>query len=205
LPKAWTRPDGTIGPTGRREQPWLQLRRFAQFLASQEHSPRDLEELTPAMVRRWRAWLPAGAGGYYAFGLVSGLLLGDERLQAGPVADALARRSRKPRSKLQSYSEAELEQVTAAARRRFRAALQRINHNAVRLQQWRDGAPAEDGGKWIARLIVWRAENLGAGGWTRTPIARPARSASASPLRPQPTGRRPRGWAAARSGAAGAP
>ena len=59
------------------EQPWLQLRRFAQFLASQEPPPRDLEELTPAMVRRWRAWLPAGAGGYYAFGLVSGLLLDD--------------------------------------------------------------------------------------------------------------------------------
>lgn len=71
------------------------------------------------------AWLPAGAGGYYASGLVSGLLLGDERLQAGPVADELARRGRKPRSKLQSYSEAEFEQVTAAARRRFRAVLQR--------------------------------------------------------------------------------
>ena len=132
------------------EQPWLQLRRFAQFLASQEPSPRDLEELTPAMVRRWRAWLPAGAGGYYAFGLVGGLLLGDERLQAGPVADELARRSRKPRSRLQSYSEAELEQVTAAARRRFRAALQRINDNAVRLRQWRGGALAEGGGEWTA-------------------------------------------------------
>ena len=132
------------------EQPWLQLRRFAQFLASQEPSPPDLEELTPAMVRRWRAWPPAGAGGYYAFGLVSGLLLGDERLQAGPVADELARRSRKPRSRLQSYSEAELEQVTAAARRRFRAPLLRINDNAVRLRQWRDGALAEGGGEWTA-------------------------------------------------------
>jgi hypothetical protein len=132
------------------EQPWLQMRRFAQFLASQEPPPRDLEELTPAIVRRWRARLPAGAGGYYAFGLVSGLLLGDDRLQAGPVADELARRSRKPRSKLQSYSEAELEQVTAAARRRFRPALQRINDNTVRLRQWRDGALAEDGGEWTA-------------------------------------------------------
>lgn len=142
-PGRWSAHDSSEGS-------WLQLRRFAQFLASQEPSPRDLEELTPAMVRRWRAWLPAGAGGYYAFGLVSGLLLGDERLQAGPVADELARRSRKPRSKLQSYGEAELEQVTAAARRRFRAALQRINDNAVRLLQWRDGALAEDGGEWTA-------------------------------------------------------
>lgn len=63
------------------EQPWLQLQRFAQFLASREPTLRDLDELTPAMVRRWRAWLPAGAGGYYAFGLVSSLLLDDDRLQ----------------------------------------------------------------------------------------------------------------------------
>jgi hypothetical protein len=142
-PDRWSAHDSSEGS-------WLQLRRFAQFLASQEPPPRDLEELTPAMVRRWRARLPAGAGGYYAFGLVSGLLLGDERLQTGPIADELARRSRKPQSRLQSYSEAELEQVTAAARRRFRAAWQRINDNAIRLRQWRDGAVAEGGGEWIA-------------------------------------------------------
>jgi len=124
--------------------------RFARFLACQEPSPRDLDELTPAMVRRWRAWLPAGAGGDYAFGLVSSLLLADDRLQAGPVADELARRSRKPRSRTQSYGEAELDRVTIAARRRFRAALQRINENAVRLQQWRNGALTEGSGEWIA-------------------------------------------------------
>ena len=39
--------------------------------------------------------------------------------------------------------------MTAAARRRFRAALQRINDNAVRLRQWRDGALAEGGGEWM--------------------------------------------------------
>ena len=39
----------------------------------------------------------------------------------------LARRSRKPRSRTQSYGEAEFDRVRAAARRRFRAALQRIN------------------------------------------------------------------------------
>ena len=102
------------------------------------------------MVRRWRAWLPAGAGGYYAFGLVSSLLLDDESLQAGPVADELARRSKKPRSRTQSYGEAEFDQVTAAARRRFRAALQRINDNALRLRQWQDGALAEGSDEWIA-------------------------------------------------------
>ena len=73
---------------------------------------------------------PAGAGGYHAFGLVSSLLRDDDRLQAGPVADELARRPKAPRSTLQSYGEAEFGRVTAAARRRFRAALQRINDNA---------------------------------------------------------------------------
>ena len=142
-PDRWSAHDSSEGS-------WLQLRRFAQFLACQEPSPRDLGELTPAMVRRWRAWLSAGAGGYYAFGLVSSLLLDDDRLQAGPVADELARRSRKPRSRTQFYSEAEFDRVTAAARRRFRAAWQRINDNALRLQQWRDGALAEGSGEWIA-------------------------------------------------------
>ncbi len=142
-PDRWSAHDSSEGS-------WLQLRRFAQFLACQEPSPRDLDELTPAMVRRWRAWLPAGAGGYYAFGLVSSLLLDDESLQAGPVADELARRSKKPRSRTQSYGEAEFDQVTAAARRRFRAALQRINDNALRLRQWQDGALAEGSDEWIA-------------------------------------------------------
>ena len=142
-PGRWSAHDSSNGS-------WLQLRRFARFLACQERSPGDLDELTPAMVRRWRAWLPAGAGGYYAFSLVSSLLLDDDRLQAGPVADELARRSGKPRSRLQSYGEAEFGQVTAAARRRFRAALQRINDNAVRLRQWRDGALAEGSGEWTA-------------------------------------------------------
>jgi hypothetical protein len=142
-PDRWSAHDSSVGS-------WLQLRRFARFLACQERSPRDLDELTPAMVRRWRAWLPTGAGGYYAFGLVSSLLLDDARLQAGPVADELARRSRKPRSRTQSYGEAELDRVTAAARRRFRAALQRINDNALRLRQWQDGALAEGSGEWTA-------------------------------------------------------
>ena len=48
-----------------------------------------------------------------------------------------------PRSRVQSYSEAEFDQVTAAARRRFRAALQRINDNAA--------APAAMAGRRVRR------------------------------------------------------
>jgi len=119
---------------------WLLLRQFAEFLARQQRPPRDLDELTPALVRQWRESLPVAAGGYRAWRSVSGLLRDDARLQAGPVADELARRRKLPPSKVQSYTEAEFDQFTAAARRRFRAALRRVSDNALHLQQWREGA-----------------------------------------------------------------
>jgi len=128
---------------------WHHLRRFTESLAQQQRPPRDLDELTPAMVRAWRAGLPASAGGGLAFGTVAALLRDDARLQAGPVADELGRRFRVPPSRVQSYSEAEFDQFTTAARRRFRAALQRINESARHLQQWRDGAFAEGSTDWV--------------------------------------------------------
>lgn len=127
---------------------WLLLRQFAEFLARQQRPPRDLDELTPALVRQWRESLPAGAGGYRAWRIVSGLLRDDARLQAGPVADELARRRKLPPSKVQSYTEAEFDQFTTAARRRFRAALRRVSDNALHLQRWREGAFAEGSGDW---------------------------------------------------------
>ncbi len=78
---------------------WLHLQRFAEFLGCQEPTPRDVDELTPGMVRQWRAGLPAGTGGYNTFRVISSLLRDDARLQAGPVADELARRSKAPRSR----------------------------------------------------------------------------------------------------------
>ena len=128
---------------------WGHLGRFAEFLARQQRPPRDLDDLTPQVVRAWRAGLPASVGGGFAFRAVAGLLREDARLQAGPVADELGRRFRSPRSKVQSYSEAEFDQFATAARRRFRAALQRINENARHLQQWRDGAFAEGSNDWV--------------------------------------------------------
>lgn len=128
---------------------WRCIRRFALFLAGLEPVPRDLDELTAAMVRQWRVSLPAGAGGHRLFQEVSSLLREDGRLGAGPVADELARRVRAPRSGTQSYGEAEFGAVTAAARRRFRGALVRITDNARHLRQWRDGAFAEGSREWV--------------------------------------------------------
>jgi hypothetical protein len=127
---------------------WLLLRQFAEFLARQQRPPRDLDELTPALVRQWRESLPEAAGGYRAWRSVSGLLRDDARLQAGPVADELARRYKLPPAKVQSYTETEFDQFTAAARRQFRAARRRVSDNALHLQRWREGAFAEGTGDW---------------------------------------------------------
>jgi hypothetical protein len=123
---------------------WVHVRRFAQFLARQERPPRDLEELTAAHVRQWRA-----SCDYPCWIAVAGLLRDDARLQAGQVADELARRRKLSRSKVQSYSEAELEEVRKAARRTFRSALQRIGDNAMHLQRWRDGTIAKGSQDWL--------------------------------------------------------
>ena len=119
------------------------------FLARQEQPPGDLEELTAELVRSWRNGLPVTKGGHNAFVTVAGILRDDERVQAGPVADELALRRKRPLSKVQSYTEAELAQVTTVARRRFRAALQRINGNALHLQRWREGAFPGDSRDWV--------------------------------------------------------
>ncbi|MFE7112492.1 hypothetical protein ACFU98_37450 [Streptomyces sp. NPDC057575] len=128
---------------------WKQLVLFATFLSQQERPPRDLDELTGALVNRWRQSLSKTTGGYNAFTCVVRLLKDDARLQSGPVAEALARRTQKPKSRTQSYSEAEFDVIKAAARRMFRAALLRINENARHLERWRDGDIAEGCDGWV--------------------------------------------------------
>jgi hypothetical protein len=128
---------------------WIYLRQFAGFLDGLPQQPRDLDELTPGLVRLWRESL-SKAGGATAFAVVSGLLRDDARLREGRVADELARYYRRPsRSTVQSYSEAEFDRITAIARRQFRAALRRISENAAHLQRWREGSFAEDTTDWV--------------------------------------------------------
>lgn len=127
---------------------WLVMRQFAEFLASRPRPPRDLDELTPGLVRQWRDDT-AAAPGRAARAMVCALLREDARLQTGPVADELARRRKVRRGQVQSYSEAEFDRIRAAARHQFRAALQRIGDNALHLRRWREGALAEDGRDWV--------------------------------------------------------
>ncbi|HEY3692807.1 MAG TPA: hypothetical protein VGL46_21405 [Pseudonocardiaceae bacterium] len=57
--------------------------RFAQFLAALEHPPGDFDELTVAMVKRWRRSRSGRPGGYQDLVWIGSLLRDDERLAAG--------------------------------------------------------------------------------------------------------------------------
>ncbi|MEU6885628.1 hypothetical protein ABZ918_10520 [Streptomyces viridosporus] len=116
------------------------LGKFTAFLSGLERPPRDVEELTTAQVKQWRLSQAGTAGGHNAITRVGSLLRQDARLASGPVADELAVRTQRPKSKTQSYSEDEFDRIKRAARRTFRAALLRINDNAAHLERWRAGA-----------------------------------------------------------------
>ncbi|WP_252396585.1 hypothetical protein [Streptantibioticus parmotrematis] len=118
---------------------WRQLLVFARFLAALERQPQDLEDLTVAMVRRWRAQHIATNTGRSALRSVRTLLRRDPRLAAGPVAEELARRVPAPVPSKQAYEEEERQQVLLTARRQFRAALTRIRENTELLERWRAG------------------------------------------------------------------
>jgi hypothetical protein len=128
---------------------WHYLKEFTEFLSGQQEPPGDLDGLSTAVVKRWRASLPGTTGGYSKFSFIARLLLTDTRLQSGPVAETLAARFPRPKSSIQSYSQAEFDQIQMAARRQFRAALLRINDNAAHLEQWRAGAFSVGTSEWI--------------------------------------------------------
>jgi hypothetical protein len=130
------------------EAVWFLLVPFAEFVSRHKPPPRDVDELTVALVRRWREYAFT-SGGHHAFRVTTGLLQGDPRLQTGPVADELARRVKMPTKPTQSYSEAEFDRIRMAARRAFRAALLRIEDNARHLQRWRERAFAEGSRDWV--------------------------------------------------------
>ena len=127
---------------------WLFLRQFAEFLARQPQPPRDLDELTPELVGEWRQSLT---------GLLGGITRSSGRAafcamtpaSGRPVADELARRHKPRPQQGPVLQRGRVDQITTAARRRFRAALQRINDNALHLQRWREGAFAEDSRDWV--------------------------------------------------------
>ncbi|MFI6797598.1 hypothetical protein [Streptosporangium canum] len=128
---------------------WEDLVVFTTFLSQQEQPPGDLDELTAAMLKRWRTSRSSSAIGYLRVTRMASLLRGDPRLQAGRVADELAIRLRRPKSTTQSYSETEFEKIRLAARQTFRAALLRIADNTRHLERWRRGECVEGSRDWV--------------------------------------------------------
>jgi hypothetical protein len=127
---------------------WEAMGKFAMFLSQQEQPPSDLDELTATALKRWRTSQPGTPSGYNTVTRVASLLRQDARLQTGRVADELAIRVLRPKSRTRSYSEAEFDQIKVAARRAFRAALLRIGENARHLERWREGEIAEGSQDW---------------------------------------------------------
>ncbi|MFE7277837.1 hypothetical protein [Streptomyces sp. NPDC057623] len=130
-------------------QPWNYLKAFTKYLSEQHQPPRDLDELTGTLIDRWWEHKGKTAGGRSAFRSVCAMLRDDARLQSGTVADALARRIPASKSTTQSYGTKEFDQIRAAARRMFRAALLRIEENALQLDRWRAGEFEEGSRDWI--------------------------------------------------------
>ncbi len=127
---------------------WRHLMRFTRFLADQPESIRDLDDLTVAVVKRWRNSV-AMLNDKRVFTEVAFLLHEDPRLQSGPVADELVRRLRPAKSNTQSYSREEFHDIKVAARRTVRAALTRIEHNAQQLHRWRQGMFSDKSREWL--------------------------------------------------------
>lgn len=160
---------------------WRACTVFARFLSGLDHPPGDLDELTPAVLKRWRAQQVATNGGRNWMSMVRALLRHDPRLSAGLVAEELARRIPEQTPSKKSFTEAERDQVLDAARRQFRAAWLRVRENTEMLERWRAGQVPEDTEQWrLGRILDYlartgdvprtagRVANRGVLGGTRT-------------------------------------
>ncbi|MGW2784920.1 hypothetical protein ACWC3X_27260 [Streptomyces populi] len=137
---------------------FLKLMIFARFLSGLEHPPQDLDELTAAILKRWRAQHVATNTGRITLSSVRTLLRRDARLDHGPVAEELARRVPKPTPSKQSYEEPDRERVVLAAQRQFRAAWLRIRANTDLLDRWRSGQLPAESPQWqIGQILDYLA------------------------------------------------
>jgi hypothetical protein len=140
---------------------WRRLRLFARFLAGQEDPPADLDGLTTALLKRWRAAHIGTNDGRHALAVIRCLLRQDPRLLSGPVADELARRIPSARPSGQSYDAAERERVLLAALRQFRAGLLRIRENTGLLERWQAGELPDGSREWRLGQVLGRLARTG--------------------------------------------
>ncbi|MEU2119585.1 hypothetical protein ABZ567_29000 [Streptomyces sp. NPDC016459] len=127
---------------------WYLVRAFAEFLAGLEDVPQDVDRLTAAHWAAWRMSLPPRTSGYNKYATIAGLLQSDARLPQ-PVREAMAQRFAWESGREQAYRPEEFQDIRAAARRTFRAALLRIRENTGRLQSWRAGEIPVGSREWL--------------------------------------------------------
>jgi hypothetical protein len=133
---------------------WGKLLLFTRFLSGLEQPPQNLDELTAAMLRRWRALNIGTSTGRVTLATVRVLLRRDPAMRTGAAAEELARRIPAPERSKQSYEDAERDRVLLAAQRQFRAALLRIRQNTALLERWRAGElPAGSREEHIGRIL----------------------------------------------------
>ncbi|MET8629796.1 hypothetical protein ABZW30_39760 [Kitasatospora sp. NPDC004669] len=133
---------------------WTALSTFARFLADQPEPVEDLDCLSAATLKRWRARNVATGGGITLMRHIRPLLKLDERLASGPVAEELLRRLPTARPTRRSYSEQEHQQVVLAAQRQFRAALLRVRDNARLLEAWQGDALPDGSPQWQIGMVL---------------------------------------------------
>ncbi|MFF4305499.1 hypothetical protein [Streptomyces sp. NPDC001601] len=127
---------------------WRKLGLFTEFLCELDSPPDDLDGLTVAVLQSWRDLHIGTNTGKGILSLVRTVLQQDPRLDAGPMADELARRIPKPAPSKQSYEESKRDRVMVTAERQFRAAWLRIGENTRLLNKWRAGDVLEGSREW---------------------------------------------------------
>ncbi|MYQ81642.1 MULTISPECIES: hypothetical protein [unclassified Streptomyces] len=133
---------------------WSAVRAFALFLRDQGHPARDLDEVSPAVLKLLRNTFTMAPGKRLNLGNLLRLLRRDPRLNQGLAAEELARPAGRSATTRQSMDEDERQQVRLAAQREFRAALLRIRENTVHMGRYRSGELAEGSPEWrIGRIL----------------------------------------------------
>jgi hypothetical protein len=148
---------------------WRQVRAFAKFVSELEDPPDDLDGLTAAMLKRWRAAQIGTNDGKKTLVTMRALLVRDPRLATGAVAEELAKRIPLPNTAKKSLTQAELERVLQAAQREFRAAWLRIQENTRLLEAWCTGLLTEGSREWRLGTILDHAARTGDVPRTRHP------------------------------------
>lgn len=127
---------------------WSRVTVFATFLSELENTPQDLDEVTVAILKRWRTRHVSTTTGKAVLSTIRLLLRQDPRFTGGPVTEELLRRFPAAKPSKQSYEDDERKRVVLAAQRQFRAAWLRIGENTRLLRAWQAGELVEGSRDW---------------------------------------------------------